>query len=361
MFSIDNGPTPLTGPMPRSHRHQTAQRGQSLVLITVFMMALLGACALAIDVGAWYQAKRSVQAAADAAALAGASRLPVSSSAATAAAAAEYAKNGLNTDSVTYTVTKNLTAGDSVTVTATRQRTTWFSRLFGHNTVNITATSRATIESFSRVVPQQNVMPWGVLQGQYQPGPQFPIYTTNPGNANNGALSPTFVNGQQCSNATGSADYRKQIDGTENVCPLTVGDQVPTDPGNNSGPTAQGLTNRLGNGGWETFSQIVQLNADGSYQILDPNSKQLVLIPVVVNLDGTSTWPNGSSTNMKVVGFAWFVILSCGTPPNTSQCNSNDGKQVNGEFVGLDTPNTSYTTGAWTGSAADAYTVALTG
>jgi hypothetical protein len=80
-----------------------------------------------------------------------------------------------------------------------------------------------------------------------------------------------------------------------------------------------------------------------------------------VNLNGSPTWPNGSSQKMRVVGFAWFVILSCGTPPATSQCSSNDGKQGNGQFVGLDTPNTSYTTGAWTGAAADAYTVALTG
>jgi hypothetical protein len=262
---------------------------------------------------------------------------------------------------VTYTVTTNLTANDSITVTTTRQRSTWFTRLFGRNTVNITATSRATIESFTRVVPNYNVMPWGVLQGQYTPGQQFPIYTTNPNNANNGALSPEYVNGQLCSAANGSADYRSEIGGSENVCPLTVGDQVPVKTGNNSGPTSQGLTDRLGNGGWKSFNQIVQLNADGTYQILDATSKQLVLIPVVVNLNGASTWPNGSSANMKVVGFAWFVILSCGTPPNTSQCSSSDGKQVNGEFVGLDTPDSGYTTGAWTGAAADAYTVALTG
>jgi hypothetical protein len=88
-----------------------------------------------------------------------------------------------------------------------------------------------------------------------------------------------------------------------------------------------------------------------------------VPIPVVVNLNGSPTWPNGSSQNMRVVAFAWFVILSCGTPRNTSQCSSNDGKQVNGQFVGLDTPNTGYTTGAWTGAGAgaDACTGALTG
>ena len=53
------------------------ERGQTLVLITVFMMSLLGAAALAVDVGQFYLTKRAVQAAADASALAGASQLSV--------------------------------------------------------------------------------------------------------------------------------------------------------------------------------------------------------------------------------------------------------------------------------------------
>ncbi len=82
-------------------------------------------------------------------------------------------------------------------------------------------------------------------------------------------------------------------------------------------------------------------------------------MPVVVNQNGSSTWPNGTSTPMTVVGFAWFVITSCGTSP-VSYCAASDGSQVNGTFVGLDTTNSTGTTGAWTGSAADAYAVALT-
>jgi Flp pilus assembly protein TadG len=52
------------------------QRGQSLVVITLFMMSLLGMAAMAIDVGSWYQTKRSLQADADSAALAGVASLP---------------------------------------------------------------------------------------------------------------------------------------------------------------------------------------------------------------------------------------------------------------------------------------------
>ena len=42
------------------------EQGQTIVLIVVFMFVLLGMCAMAIDVGIWYQDKRSVQATADA-------------------------------------------------------------------------------------------------------------------------------------------------------------------------------------------------------------------------------------------------------------------------------------------------------
>src|SRR5205807_441413 len=112
-------------------------RGQSLVLITVFMMSLLGMAALAIDAGTWYQTKRAVQAAADSAALAGASQLPVSWSAAQTAAQTEYARNSNGSDTVTYQNTANLTAGDTVKVTASRVSTSFFAKLFGFSNATI--------------------------------------------------------------------------------------------------------------------------------------------------------------------------------------------------------------------------------
>jgi Flp pilus assembly protein TadG len=57
-------------------RRLQGERGQTLVLLMVFLVVLLGAAALSIDIGrAWY-AKRQVQAAVDAAALAAAQELP---------------------------------------------------------------------------------------------------------------------------------------------------------------------------------------------------------------------------------------------------------------------------------------------
>ena len=54
-----------------------SDKGQATVLTLVFLVVLLGMAALVLDVGSWYRADRAVQSTADAAALAGAQKLPV--------------------------------------------------------------------------------------------------------------------------------------------------------------------------------------------------------------------------------------------------------------------------------------------
>jgi len=53
-------------------RRRTDEDGQTIVLVVIAMVALLALAAFAIDVGYVYYAHRSLQASADAAALAGA-------------------------------------------------------------------------------------------------------------------------------------------------------------------------------------------------------------------------------------------------------------------------------------------------
>ena len=66
-------------------RRARGERGQILAVVVLALVALLGIAAFAIDVGYAYYAKRQLQAAADAAALAGAQDLPVASTAITTA------------------------------------------------------------------------------------------------------------------------------------------------------------------------------------------------------------------------------------------------------------------------------------
>src|SRR6476619_3512292 len=62
---------------PSRPRRFDGQAGQTLPLFVVFLVGLLGMCALAIDVGSWAQGRRAAQNSADASALAGAAFLGV--------------------------------------------------------------------------------------------------------------------------------------------------------------------------------------------------------------------------------------------------------------------------------------------
>jgi hypothetical protein len=320
-------------------------------------MSLLGVAAFAIDYGLWSVNRSQVQSAADAAALAGASGIPGGWGTATGYAGSEYTKNGKSADTYAASSTTDLAPNDSVTVKASRSVGTGFAGIFGIHSVTVSASARATIQSFSQV-NGLNVMPWGVLQGSYTPGQPYPIYTKDTANANNGAISLPYVNNANCPVPSGASVYSDEIAGTTQVCPVSVGETVQTKPGNNSGPTAQGLNQRITS--WKTLNQIVQFQADGTAKLLDPNSPQLVLIPVLTNQSGQSAWPDGTSAPMTVVGFAWFVITSCGDPANPSYCGNSDGKEVNGVFVTLETSATVGTPGAYNPQSNTAYTITLT-
>ena len=244
---------------------------------------------------------------------------------------------------------------DSVTVTATRNVDTFFTTIFGLDSVTETATAQATVESFT-TINGVNAMPWGVLQGTYVPGQPYSIYTKTTANADNGALSLPYVAGQ-----LSDPQRRKRLPGRDHRRSAGVSDHArgdaQTKPGDNSGPTAQGLNTRITN--WQTADQIVDFTTTPA-TVKESDSPQLVLIPVLTNPSGQSVWPNGTSSPMTVVGFAYFVITSCGDTDRPSYCRNSDGKQVNGVFVALDSADSTGTSGAYDPNNNTAYTTALT-
>jgi Flp pilus assembly protein TadG len=329
------------------------ERGQTLALLVIFMMSLVGMAAMAIDVGSWYQARRSIQSAADAAALAGASQLPAGWSNAQTAAQAEFAKNSKVGDSAVYTNVTVNASSDSVTVTATRPTASYFAKEFGIGNPNISATARATVLAYTKVVSTGQVMPWGVMKSSWVLGSQYSLYVDN-STPNNGALSlPVKDSSGVCQTTSGGSDYKNSIIGPPNgnvACDVSVGEVVAVKTGQNTGPTAQGIDTRITS--WDPVSAIVQMTANGQAIILKPNSPQLLLLPVVEDMAGGSTWPSGSGS-VKVIGFAYFVLSQPGY--------SNGGKTVLGTFVGLQTGNTNWSTGAWTPGSSTAFTIELTG
>ena len=138
--------------MRRAHE----ERGQILPLIVVMLVALLGIGAFAIDVGYAYYAKRQLQSATDAAALAGAQDLPngtVAIATATSYAAANTPAN-LSSFNFTYQVKCTNTAviatgcsaavnPNALVVSGTARTDAWFAGLFGITHFDVSAHANA--------------------------------------------------------------------------------------------------------------------------------------------------------------------------------------------------------------------------
>ena len=326
----------------------STQSGQTLVLITLFMLSLLGMCAFAIDVGTWYQQKRAVQNAADAGALAGAAALPTGWSAATSAAGAEFAKN-IAGASLSYQPASVYVTNDSIRITASKPAQSFFAKALTSKSVTTTVSATATF-----VNSGGGAVPWGVLKQTYTPGTTYPIYVDQQG-PNNGALRLTAwdTGSSTCSASTvnglgGASLYAAEVGGGVTVCPIKVNDVIATKTGQNSGPTTHAMTDRCGGAALQPASSIVSFTANGTPTLVKPASCQLVLLPVVVDADtGNPVWPSQGNGQVRVVGFSWWVVSAV----------VNNGKEVDAVYVG-DAPISVSSQG---NTLPGAYTAQLTG
>ncbi len=149
-------------PTIKHHCHRNIQRGNALILVLIALPAIIGAAGLALDWGRGVWTKTRLQKAADAAALAGSSFLPYQTVADQRADSVIDSNFGVPTS---QTLTAN---GYSYTVSLTEDVPSLLMRIFGHDTMNITAHATALAH---RLV--------GVLKGH-----GFPSAIINP-NLNN--------------------------------------------------------------------------------------------------------------------------------------------------------------------------------
>lgn len=117
------------------------ERGQATVLTVIFLLTLMGAVALVLDVGSWFREQRATQSAADAAALAAAQALPDAPGAAKALAAEYLGKNGGGTHAVE--LSSSTVANDTVSVLVDRSAPGFFAKFFGIDSVDVSATATA--------------------------------------------------------------------------------------------------------------------------------------------------------------------------------------------------------------------------
>jgi Flp pilus assembly protein TadG len=119
------------------------EHGQAVLLTVLFLVVLLGASALTIDVGAWYREQRQAQAAADQAVLSGAQTLPVSQTQALADTQSYANQNGGAVVAGSLKLLSGLQPNDTVTVTVTRPAPGFFSNVLGIGPVTVQAKAAA--------------------------------------------------------------------------------------------------------------------------------------------------------------------------------------------------------------------------
>ncbi len=299
----------------KNHTHRRSGRGQVLVFVAIAIVALLGILALATDVAIFYFNWAQLRKEVDAAALAGASYLPVNPTTATSTAATWVGKNGLASDQIVENSIGSLGVNNlpnsSITVSVKRIVPYYFARVVGLTSAPITVTATAGAE------PISGALGW------------LPIAMPCKG--------PSCYNGSSCvPNSDGTGCYTCGGKATLNTQQLVPGDWGPVacpsvDPGDNgyvqaltdgcssniqvgdmlySKPgnpvhTQQGIDARLSLCGSSCDSNPLS-EPCGSNPTLSPGNPRMVLLPLV----DTSQWQAGRSSPGPVYGFVVAWILS---------------------------------------------------
>ncbi|HYX85198.1 MAG TPA: pilus assembly protein TadG-related protein [Gaiellales bacterium] len=310
-------------PLPFSAaRRAGRESGQTLVLTVLFMVGLLGVCALTIDVGNLYEQRRQTQSAADAAALAGAAAIPSGSY--TAEAQREAGLNDRPGDQVA--VSYNGT--DSVTVKVTRQAPSFFLGVFGIKTVTVSASATATIQATAQI--QGHISPYAVTRDAYANGTGTQLFQENSPGAYGTIDLPALDN-----TSGGSCGGGNIVKGTPTNIRAILGDTQDVGQLVNQGcisvksgasqPSADVVNNLPG-----SFATDLKPTGNGEYQLI-PQAwddhygfpPRLMYVPIVDSL------PNGNGTT-TITGFAWFYM--------TGASSHGRGLVINGQYVTMQLP-----------------------
>jgi Flp pilus assembly protein TadG len=348
--------------MRRRYEGVRSESGQAIVLTMLLLPALFLVAGLVIDYGSSVVLQRKAQAAADASAMAAIWNLPLGLTAMQSAGSAMFAANATGL-TLTPTISPSTVdaQGDSVSVTVSGTRQTLFVRLIGINTVAVHASARATAQSvLGCAATGCDIVSWGIpdcastaggldcsqpLQATL--GQRVTLKTDSGASGKFYGLAAPVLNGSACTAASGAGDYSRAIIGkwasngmlTCNVkaagpassgystagcsnvnTPSLPSCVVQVKAGNMVGPTASGLTTRLGCSSSgvcnnDTLSYITggcdPRTAYANLCSVIHDSPRLVVVPVVRNLDNTTGYnqcSSGQNCIVKVVDLVYFYI-----------------------------------------------------
>ena len=136
------------------------QRGQMTVMVAIAIVGLIAMGSFVMDVGSWFRAHRATQTVSDAAALAGAQKLPAEPETARALASEYGDKNGGGIQEITFQ--SNTFPNDTITVRSARDAPGFLSRVLGIASVNVKADAMARAYNLGAA---QYVAPLAVWEG----------------------------------------------------------------------------------------------------------------------------------------------------------------------------------------------------
>ena len=252
----------------------TGASGNVAVIVTLAMVAMLGATALVTDVGSAYMAKDKLLNALDAGALAGVENIFQGQSAATAAAVSFVNTNGESVDQVVVNTT-----ADTVDLYRTIRIPLAFAKVLGFSNVTYQAHVQATAGT---LVSGTGFVPLGVQEQTFTYGQEYTL-SASAGEGEDGNYGYLALGGN------GACVFGQNLMyGYSGV--LHVGDQVDTEPGVMAGPVANAINYRLQSSGSCSFATATE------------NCPRVMLLPII-----SSGAENGRSL-VTIVGFAAFYL-----------------------------------------------------
>jgi Flp pilus assembly protein TadG len=254
------------------------QKGSIAVMVAAALTAILGLAALGTDVGRLYIERQRLNNVADAAALAGAGRLPHDPDGALATARTYLQRNSVDPAGARVSLTAD-NRQISIALDSTVGMT--FARIIGPDTVPVAGGAAAQVGNLSGY---NGAVPLGVPQADWRTGEQVTLKL----DADSGTIAPGNYMALALGK-TGSSTYEYNLK-TGYQSWIRAGDWIATETGNMASPTVRGINSRLLK---DPFS---------TWQTVKRQSPRLVVVPVLrdYNVNGRG--------EVLVVGFAMFFI-----------------------------------------------------
>ncbi len=305
---------------PPQRESRRSQRGVTLVWLAFFLLVMLGFVGLGVDMARLMTTRNQLQNAADAAALAGASAYAAAgddstaAKAAVAARASDFAPNNQAYEDLPTPVQVPLGdiatnwARKTVTVTARRERATgmvsYFAKVIpelGKLTMQATATAEALWQCPSSL-PLAAQPPLGQT---FLPGCAYEYKLKyGPPEGVSGSYAPLDFGkyaqqeggcpGDPCLKPSGGDVYRCELS-NEYPCCTDSGSCIPSEQGNMSGPTTQGIALRFA-ADTDQLEYICFSDYTG-------NGKRVIVVPVTGPVEGS-----GSERCYRVLSSGRFFI-----------------------------------------------------